>query len=154
MRRVLARHLQRLVSVHAGEALPVVGEDDRRLPVAAESVDRTALQHADLELVAADAGLSAASRGDTVAVDRSSDRRPARRSSLASPGIRAYIITMPEMNQAMNSTQPAMPEPAVGVDEHLAPVEEPHRAQPRHERTSARAHLTRTVNMTRRGSPG
>jgi hypothetical protein len=51
----------------------------------------------------------AASSGDTVAVDRSSAVARARRSSLASPGMRAYIITTPEKNQATNSTPPAIP---------------------------------------------
>ena len=45
-------------------------------------------------------------------------------------------------------------EPAVGVDEQLPPVQEPHRRQPLKPGAMARAHLTRTVNITRRGSPG
>jgi hypothetical protein len=52
---------------------------------------------------------SAAAPGSNVAVVRSSGVARASRSSLAIAGMRAYIITMPEKNQAMNSRQPRMP---------------------------------------------
>jgi hypothetical protein len=113
-----------------------VGKHHRLVPARAESIDRPVAEHADAdaldrhfrgallcrrlgpgrvrsawELMSSSMTFAAraASSGDTVAVDRSSAVARARRSSLASPGMRAYIITTPEKNQATNSTPPAIP---------------------------------------------
>ena len=51
----------------------------------------------------------AASSGETVAVERSSAGARARRSSGAIPGMRAYIMTTPDTNQATNKRPPTMP---------------------------------------------
>ncbi len=51
----------------------------------------------------------AASEGSIVADDRSRTGARISRSSAESRGMRAYIMTMPDTNQATNSNEPVMP---------------------------------------------